>query len=296
MKRSLESDFLSFTFFLKTWPRQLDVVIGAARKPIARTKLQLLRLAWRNFARTWTFSLSLVNADRMWVDTMKCEMKYWCILSLSKTLLKAAPKDFWCERPSHLRSIPVDLWRKLTSPAGDSCNRYNIPYSSISAFNFTSSLERVDASSFGLVACTAWEFDMSLIGKTIVSEWNIVCDRHSLESIVEACFLAGAGLGSVSSGWISDRYGRRNTLMIFASIQFVVGELKYTFFLATIMFFCFKIGCNINEVLVLSGGIGAIERSSKPWNYYFRKFKFFFFGKLTINLFRVNSMLTNFMT
>lgn len=139
--------------------------------------------------------------------------------------MKAAAKDFWCERPSHLKSIPVDLWRKLTHPSGgEACSIYNIPYSSLSASNFASALETVNGSSYGLVECTAWEFDMSLIGKTIISEWSIVCDRHYLESIVESCFLAGAGLGSVSSGWISDRYGRRNTLMIFASIQFVVGE------------------------------------------------------------------------
>lgn len=139
--------------------------------------------------------------------------------------MKAAGKDFWCERPSHLQSIPVDVWRKLTQPdSKDSCNIYNIPFSSLSAFNFTSVLETANNTAFGLVKCTSWEFDMSLIGKTIISEWNIVCDRHYLESVVESCFLAGAGLGSVSSGWISDRYGRRNTLMIFASIQFIVGE------------------------------------------------------------------------
>lgn len=32
---------------------------------------------------------------------------------------------------------------------------------------------------------------MSLIGKTIVSEWGMVCDRGYLSSVVESCFLAG---------------------------------------------------------------------------------------------------------
>lgn len=66
---------------------------------------------------------------------------------------------------------------------------------------------------------------MSLIGKTIISEWNMVCDRLYLSSVVESCFLAGAGLGSVTSGWISDQYGRKNTLMTFASVQLVTGKL-----------------------------------------------------------------------
>uniref|UniRef100_A0A182T940 Major facilitator superfamily (MFS) profile domain-containing protein n=1 Tax=Anopheles maculatus TaxID=74869 RepID=A0A182T940_9DIPT len=42
-------------------------------------------------------------------------------------------------------------------------------------------------------------------------------------SIVEMCFLAGAALGSVGSGWISDQFGRRHTLMGFALIQGVTG-------------------------------------------------------------------------
>lgn len=33
----------------------------------------------------------------------------------------------------------------------------------------------------------------------------------------------GAGLGSVSSGWISDQYGRKHTLMVFATIQLATG-------------------------------------------------------------------------
>lgn len=70
---------------------------------------------------------------------------------------------------------------------------------------------------------------MSLIGKTIISEWNMVCDRLYLSSVVESCFLAGAGLGSVTSGWISDRFGRKRTLMAFASIQFICGEFIYLF-------------------------------------------------------------------
>lgn len=38
----------------------------------------------------------------------------------------------------------------------------------------------------------------------------------------------GAGLGSVSSGWISDQYGRKPTLMAFATIQLVTGKKYYT--------------------------------------------------------------------
>lgn len=130
-------------------------------------------------------------------------------------------KDHWCERPEHLTAIPVALWRNLTQPLNE-CQIVNAPFASLDAFNFSSFMS--NATSLELVKCTSWEFDMSLIGRTIISEWSLVCDRAYLASVVESCFLAGAGLGSVTSGWISDRYGRKNTLMAFASVQVVCGE------------------------------------------------------------------------
>lgn len=53
--------------------------------------------------------------------------------------------------------------------------------------------------------CTAWDFDRSEVGDTIVSEWNLVCDRAHLTSIAEVVFLIGVALGGVIGGWISDR-------------------------------------------------------------------------------------------
>lgn len=52
-----------------------------------------------------------------------------------------------------------------------------------------------------------------------------MCGRASMVSVVEMCFLAGAAVGSLLSGWISDQFGRRYTLLIFATIQTIIGEL-----------------------------------------------------------------------
>ena len=114
------------------------------------------------------------------------------------------------------------MWRNLTQPSGQ-CTIVSAPYETLDAFNLTDYLLNTTAVQ---VECKSWEFDMSLIGNTIVSEWSIVCDRLYLGSVVESCFLAGAGLGSVTSGWISDQYGRKHTLMAFASVQLVTGELN----------------------------------------------------------------------
>lgn len=98
----------------------------------------------------------------------------------------------------------------------------NVPFEALNSTSFIDFFK--NKPSLDLIECNSFEFDMSLIGKTIVSEWNLVCGRLYLASVVESCFLAGAGLGSVTSGWISDQYGRKNTLMTFASLQFICGK------------------------------------------------------------------------
>lgn len=115
----------------------------------------------------------------------------------------------------------MEVWRNLTQPL-DQCTILNAPYRTLDAFNITEFF--TNTSSIELVKCDSWEFDMRLIGSTIVSEWNLVCDRLYLGSVVESCFLAGAGLGSVTSGWVSDQYGRKHTLMVFASVQLITGK------------------------------------------------------------------------
>jgi hypothetical protein len=55
------------------------------------------------------------------------------------------------------------------------------------------------------VKCTEWDYDRSEVGETIISEWNLVCDRASLTNLAEVLFLVGVGVGGVVGGWISDK-------------------------------------------------------------------------------------------
>lgn len=94
----------------------------------------------------------------------------------------------------------------------------------MSASNFSSNFHENLNSNVEYVKCKKFEFNDTIIGKTVIEEWDLVCDNMKFLSFVEMCFLAGAACGSISSGWISDRHGRRHTLMIAAIIQVVTGE------------------------------------------------------------------------
>ncbi|XP_055609045.1 organic cation transporter protein [Uranotaenia lowii] len=146
-------------------------------------------------------------------------------------VFQAANREFWCARPAHLLSVPLDVWQNLTQSTGQ-CSIVDAPYAQLSESNFSSYFEGLftstngssPASSLAQISCpNGFEYDSRIFGNTLIAEFGLVCDRAHVMSIVEMCFLAGAALGSVGSGWISDQFGRRHTLMCFAAIQAVIG-------------------------------------------------------------------------
>ncbi|XP_053967589.1 organic cation/carnitine transporter 2 isoform X1 [Anastrepha ludens] len=128
-------------------------------------------------------------------------------------------KDFWCARPDNAPDMDVSLWKNLSQPSGP-CSILNLNYSQLPELSTT-------AAPTVLIPCTNFEFSWDDgSARTIIQEFNLVCSRQQLVSVVEMCFLAGAAVGSVSSGWISDRFGRKHTLMAFVLVQLVSGTLQ----------------------------------------------------------------------
>ncbi|CAB3226717.1 unnamed protein product [Arctia plantaginis] len=131
-----------------------------------------------------------------------------CTFHIYLPTFTAAVKKFWCKRPDNLSSLPVDVWIKYSQPS-DACTVRQLP-DNITAdiiLNGTSTI--IDA----FQKCTEWEYDMSEVGYTIISEWNLVCDREYLTSLTDSMFLIGVGAGGVVGGWISDKFGRKKVLM-----------------------------------------------------------------------------------
>ncbi len=114
-----------------------------------------------------------------------------------------------------MENVNISLWRNLTKPC-EPINLKTILLATEQTFDVTDDFYSFD--------CDAYEFDGH---ENIVSEWNLVCDRENLVYVVEMCFLAGAAVGSICSGWVSDRYGRRHTLMILILMQAIFGKFNF---------------------------------------------------------------------
>jgi len=140
----------------------------------------------------------------------------WCML-LHKFL--APPVDHWCARPDTLSHWSMEQWRNFSSPPGDSCHIYNRSYSVYADVNF-SDVYPPSTISHDLIPCSSWHFDNSWYLNTIRQKFNLVCDDAILNNVASSTFFAGTGVGVFIAGLLSDKIGRKKTILIFIALFF----------------------------------------------------------------------------
>ncbi|XP_018566987.1 organic cation transporter protein [Anoplophora glabripennis] len=191
-----------------------------------------------------TFLLSLFNIPCTW--------------HIFAPTFHSAEKETWCSRPDAFRDVAPSLWKNCTGQTLDFCSMLDVV-----AANVTESDLCASSSNLGRIQCHGWEFGGQ--GQTIISEFNLVCDRKSLTSLAEMMFLAGVAIGGLVCGIISDKYGRKRTLMASVLIQSLLGTaiafspwfLMYAILRAALGF--------ISVSVVFSGFVLSIELVGGHW-------------------------------
>lgn len=99
--------------------------------------------------------------------------------------------------------------------------------------------------------CTEWQFDHSFYAKTLIDEFELVCDREHFISITKSIFQFGYLVGSIFSGWMSDKHGR-------------LYAYKFSIFVEIVASLSQALSVNIYHFIVsrLFLGIGAYGRFS----------------------------------
>uniref|UniRef100_A0A673L6T9 Solute carrier family 22 member 5-like n=1 Tax=Sinocyclocheilus rhinocerous TaxID=307959 RepID=A0A673L6T9_9TELE len=76
-------------------------------------------------------------------------------------------------------------------------------------------------SRFSKCCLDGWEYDTGTYISTIVSEWDLVCSDNWRAPLTTSLFFCGVLTGSVISGQMSDRFGRKKVLFVTMGIQTV---------------------------------------------------------------------------
>ncbi|KAL0880250.1 hypothetical protein ABMA27_002707 [Loxostege sticticalis] len=71
--------------------------------------------------------------------------------------------------------------------------------------------------------CKNPEYDTSVFTSTIITEWDLICDRRWMASFTQTVFQFGTLVGSVLFGMAADRFGRRKPLLLVVIIQLATG-------------------------------------------------------------------------
>uniref|UniRef100_A0A2R5LDJ6 Putative organic cation/carnitine transporter n=1 Tax=Ornithodoros turicata TaxID=34597 RepID=A0A2R5LDJ6_9ACAR len=143
-------------------------------------------------------------------------------LSFTILLLSfAAPKmDHWCARPSGFEEWTSEQWRNFAIPM--EMHKGKMKPSKCAMYR----IEITDSGPVALnetLSCTAWEYDTSFYKSNLVTEWDLVCDRSWYVSMSQSLFMGGLIAGNALFATLSDRFGRRTSLLFAVIIVTLSG-------------------------------------------------------------------------
>ncbi|XP_075065947.1 organic cation/carnitine transporter 2-like [Mixophyes fleayi] len=93
-----------------------------------------------------------------------------------------------------------------------------------------------------------WDYNRDLYNSTIITEWDLICDNDWKAPLTTSLFFLGVLLGSIVSGQLSDRFGRKKILFATLAIQTGFSFVQV-----------FSINWEMFTVLFLIVGMGQIS-------------------------------------
>ena len=73
------------------------------------------------------------------------------------------------------------------------------------------------------VECKSWSYDTSFYETSIISEWDLVCDKSWLASFSQSSYMIGMMVSTILFGYLSDKYGRRPIILLGIVIEILAG-------------------------------------------------------------------------
>ncbi|XP_057339236.1 organic cation transporter protein-like isoform X2 [Microplitis mediator] len=133
---------------------------------------------------------------------------------------------YWCSTPE-LTSANWTTNEINNISIVDTCQRYDYNYTQLVELGYEKAVQHVKnfESKPKIVSCSSFIFDDN--GRsTIVSEWQLVCDKKLHRANTFLVFSLGIMSGSAILGVYADKYGRKNSLIISIILHTIAGPLS----------------------------------------------------------------------
>ncbi|VEN36260.1 unnamed protein product [Callosobruchus maculatus] len=169
-------------------------------------------------------------------------------------LFMAATPDHWCYVPDlaqmekeNARNLSIPLETTLDGQLRFSkCNMYNISYENAS--RTFKNFDGIPTNTSTASCKNGWYFDEDY--KSVVTEWNLVCDRDFLVTLGLVLLGASGLVGNYIFGYIQDGVGRKPAYFIYLLIQCIFGTAT-AFASNYVMWVIFRIGVGFTVPAIL---------------------------------------------
>ncbi|XP_068177392.1 solute carrier family 22 member 7-like isoform X2 [Antennarius striatus] len=100
---------------------------------------------------------------------------------------------------------------------------------------------------------TGWVYDNTTLRSTVTSQWDLVCERRGKNKATATIFFIGAMIGTVISGSLSDRFGRRIIILLsYLSVMFFGFASALSTSYVMFMVLRFFTGLCISGILIIA--------------------------------------------
>ncbi|XP_035668644.1 organic cation transporter protein-like [Branchiostoma floridae] len=148
----------------------------------------------------------------------------------------AAEPDFSCRQPdvnftglnatdAEIRNITVPWEKKGDEWKQSQCSRYS--------YNFTASdlettyqdfVSRYPVANRTKIQCDqGYVYDTSQFENTVVTQWDVVCDKKWQVNMIQSVWMAGLMVGSFFGGHAADIWGRKPVLLALMAVMYLFG-------------------------------------------------------------------------
>ncbi|CAD6193063.1 unnamed protein product [Caenorhabditis auriculariae] len=107
----------------------------------------------------------------------------------------------------------------------DQCHYYKRDYVHIKLLPWDKVRNMTIEEDTPIIRCAEWEYDTTVMEKSVVTEWNRVCDNNWSRAHVHMSYSLGYLLGCLVGGFVSDRYGRKTAIYGFGCLSLIFGFL-----------------------------------------------------------------------
>ncbi|KAL7632406.1 UNVERIFIED_CONTAM: hypothetical protein RMT77_017260 [Armadillidium vulgare] len=189
---------------------------------------------------------------------------------LSYQFLGATP-NYWCHIPelvqanwTHEQILRLSTLKNTSNPYIQSCKMLDLNYTLASEIGFEKSLQYFEDynPTHSLVSCDHRDFDPNA-PLTVVSKWDLVCDRRVIYSSTQSSIFAGSLLGYLCVGYLSDLLGRK-VVYVSSALTFLLFGILAAFSTNVVMYITLKIIISITtSSFYMVGIILVLELCSK---------------------------------